>query len=222
MKRANALLGLALILAGSGLSLAQEKEWTDLLEGSSLAAWTDGSGRTASRGWVVTDGVLHRKDRGGDLFTAKEFGDFEFEFEWKVAKASNSGVKYRVRQFEGGGWLGPEYQVLDDAAHSDGSSPLTAAGSMYALFPPSEAKKLLPVGEWNTAKIVVRGAVLEHWLNGELIVKADTGSAAWKEAIAASKFRSAAGFGENRQGRIMLQDHGDEVWFRRLRIRDLD
>ncbi|HUF64285.1 MAG TPA: DUF1080 domain-containing protein [Verrucomicrobiales bacterium] len=222
MKQPKTWVGLAFILAGIAQAMAQEEKRIDLLEGSSLAAWTDGSGRPVSRGWAVEDGVLHRKERGGDLFTAREFGDFEFEFEWKVAKASNSGVKYRVRQFEGGSWLGPEYQVLDDAFHGDGSSLLTSAGSMYALFPPSEAKKLLPAGEWNVSKIVVRGTALEHWLNGELIVKADTESEAWKEAIAASKFRAVKGFGENRRGRIMLQDHGDEVWFRQLRIRELE
>jgi hypothetical protein len=199
-----------------------EEGWIVLFDGESLSGWTNASGGPPPAGWTVEDGALHRKAGGGDLLTAREFEDFEFEFEWKVAKGSNSGVKYRVQRFEGGGLLGPEYQILDDAAHADGSKPITSAGSMYALFAPSEGKELAPVGMWNSSRIVTKAGVLEHWLNGKLIVKVDTDSAEWRAAVAASKFRAAKGFGENRRGRILLQDHGDAVWYRDLRIRELD
>lgn len=200
---------------------AREEGFTPLFDGESLEGWVKADGKAPDKGWVVEEGSIHRKDRGGDIYSEKEYGDFELRFEWKIARGANSGVKYKVKKFALS-HLGPEYQVLDDENHNNGKNPLTCAGAMYELFPAGENKKLKPVGEWNTARIVVKGTKFEHWLNGEKIVEADTKSDEWKAAKAKSKFRSVEGYAENKTGRIMLQDHGDPVWFRKIRIMEFE
>jgi hypothetical protein len=189
-----------------------------------LKNWGTADGKPAPAGWVAeSDGSLHRSAKAGDLFSAKEYGDFEFTWEWKVAEGGNSGVKYRVTAYDKKGNLGPEYQLLDDAKHPDGKiGPQRQTGSLYDLVAPdAAAKKVNPPGEWNTSKIVVRGKKLEHWLNGAKLVEMEIGSEAWKAAYAKSKFKTTPGFAENARGRLMLQDHGDEVWFRNMSIREL-
>ncbi len=190
----------------------------------SLDQWTTADGKPAPAGWVMEkDGSLHRTGRAGDLYSAKEYGDFEFSWEWKIAPGGNSGVKYRVTAYEKKGRLGPEYQLLDDNKHADakvGAHRQSAA--LYDLLPPdAAAKKLNPPGEWNTSKIVVRGTKLEHWLNGAKVVEVDTASEAWKAAHAKSKFKNVTDFAQNPKGHLLLQDHGDEIWFRNLAIREL-
>ncbi|CAN5472695.1 hypothetical protein BH23VER1_BH23VER1_22350 [soil metagenome] len=195
-----------------------------LIDGDSLAGWETAGGKPAEvgEGWVIEDGgVLHRAGKGGDLLTAKEYGDFELEFEWKIAEGSNSGVKYRVARF-GGSLLGIEYQVIDDNKHSDAKDPKRQAASFYAIFAPSPDKTTKEVGEWNTAKIVAKGTVFEHWLNGEKVLEFDTSSPEYAEAKAASKFKDAEGFGQNPEGKILIQDHGDPVWYRNIVITPLD
>jgi hypothetical protein len=188
-----------------------------------LTNWTTSDGKPAGTGWVAEkDGVLHRATKGGDLYSTKEYSDFEFSWDWKIAPGGNSGVKYRVISY-GGENLGPEYQLLDDEKHADAKvGPQRQSASLYDFVPPdAKAKKLHAPGEWNTSKIVVRGTKIEHWLNGAKVVEMDTSTDAWKAALAKSKFRNRKEFAQNKKGRIMLQDHGDEVWFRNLTIREL-
>lgn len=195
-----------------------------LFNGKDLSGWTAIDGKPMAAGWVVEPGgILHRASRGGDLYTAKEYGDFEFSFEWKIAPGGNSGVKYRITPYEKKGPLGPEYQLLDDAKHPDSKvGPHRQTASLYDFAPPDASlKKLNPPGEWNTTKIVARGTKFEHWLNGVKVLEMDTSSAAWKAAHAKSKFKDLATFAQNARGRLMLQDHGDEAWFRNLRITEL-
>ena len=193
-----------------------------LFNGKDLTGWTSADGRAAPAGWVAESGVLHRAGKGGDLYTAREYGDFELSFEWKIAPGGNSGVKYRVTAYPQKGLLGPEYQLLDDTKHPDSKvGPQRQTGSLYDLTPPdAAAKKLNPPGEWNTSKIVVKGTRFEHWLNGAKVMEMDTAGAAWKAAHATSKFKGIPEFARNAKGRIMLQDHGDEVWFRNLTIQE--
>ena len=201
---------------------AQGGDWQSLFDGKSLAGWNDGKGGKPGAGWIIDDGAIHLSDKGGQIYSVKEYGNFEFEFEWKVAAASNSGVKYKITK-HGKSLLGPEFQVLDDKGHSNGKNPKTSAGSLYDLFAPSGGKVLKPVGEWNTAKIVVNGTKFEHWINGKKILEVDTTSDAWAKAVAGSKFKKIADdFAKNEKGKIMLQDHGDKVGFRNLRIREMD
>ena len=120
-----------------------------------------------------------------------------------------------------GGWLGPEYQVLDDAGHPNGKVEDTTAASLYEVVPAAKDKALNPVGEWNQSRIVAKGTTLEHWLNGKLAVKIDTAGGEWPELKKASKFAKMEGFAGPAAGHLLLQDHGDPVWFRAIRIREL-
>lgn len=170
------------------------------------------------QGWELADGVLHRAGRAGDLRTVKQYGDFDLRFEWKVAPGANSGVIYRVsdetkRPHE----TGPEYQILDDAKHGDGKNPLTSAASLYGIYAPSN-KNVKPPGQWNRSRIVLRGDRVRHFLNGEKVVDAKIGSEDWNRRVAASKFAEWPGYGKSPRGYIVLQDHGDEVWYRNMRI----
>ena len=195
-----------------------------LFNGKDLTGWTTIDGKPMTAGWVVEkDGVLHRATKGGDLYTAKEYADFEFAWEWKIASGGNSGIKYRITPYEKKGPIGPEYQLLDDEKHADAKvGPQRQTASLYDFVPPdAAAKKLNPPGEWNTSKVVVRGSKIEHWLNGAKVLEMDTAGDAWKAAHKKSKFRDVPTFAQNLKGRIMLQDHGDEVWFRNLTIKEL-
>lgn len=206
--------------------LERQAGWVELFDGETLRGWhsigREGV-RTGEGAWEALDGWLHLPPggKGGDLVTDGEYGDFELELEWRVAPGANSGIKYRVRETPGmGAMLGPEYQVLDDAAHPDGGGELTSATALYALHPPT-GKLLRPAGEVNRTRIVARGERLEHWLNGVRVVECTVGSDDWEARREASKFAPHADFGRGR-GRIGLQDHGDEVWFRAIRLRDLE
>lgn len=212
----------ALILAGilAGAAGAEEKEWTPLFDGKTLDGWKSLTGGEPGKGWKVEDGCIHRTGEGGDLLSEKEYGDFELEFDWKISHGGNSGLKYRVRKSPGG-WLGPEYQVLDDANHPNGKVPDTTSASLYEIVPAAKDKELHPQGEWNHSKIVAHGTVLEHWLNGKLALKIDTSGPDWPALKKDSKFAKIEDFAGPGAGHILLQDHGAEVWFRALRIRNL-
>ncbi len=200
----------------------REEGWELLFDGRTPAGWRGFKAEGfPEKGWAVEDGALHVQGGGGDIVTAKSYQDFELRFEWKVAPGANSGVMYRVSEEHQYPWeTGPEYQVLDDERHADGKDPRTSAASLYALFPP-EGKASRPPGEWNSARILVVGNRVEHWLNGAKVVACEFASARWKELVGASKFATMPGFGAEPAGRIALQDHGDEVWYRSLAIRDL-
>jgi hypothetical protein len=220
MRSPAALLASGLILCGS--AFAEESGWVNLFDGKTLAGWKSYSGKPIGEQWVVEDGALHLTGGGGgDIVTDKEFKDFEFQFQWKVAPGANSGVMYRVQPGDRAPYFsGPEYQVLDDAKHRDGGNPKTSAAALYALIA-GTGKELKPVGEWNTGKIVLRGNHLEHWLNGKKVVDTDIGTEGWKSMIADSKFKDWKQFGAAPKGMLCLQDHGDKVWFRDLKIREL-
>ncbi|MGK0184938.1 MAG: hypothetical protein ACI9R3_000712 [Verrucomicrobiales bacterium] len=199
---------------------SKKGEWKSLFDGKSLAGWTNGAGKEVGAGWEVVDGTIHRSDKGGDIFTVDEYYNFELEFEWKVAKGANSGLKYRFADYHGKS-IGCEYQVLDDANHSNGSNPKQTAGSLYDVIAPDSAvKKLKKVGAWNKSRIVAKDGNVEHWLNGVKVLEVDMESDEWTKALEKSKFRDAPTFGQ-KSGRVMLQDHGDKVWFKSLRIKPL-
>ncbi|MBL8757543.1 MAG: DUF1080 domain-containing protein [Phycisphaerae bacterium] len=178
-----------------------------------------------TKGWSVADGTLRHaaQGNGGDITTTDEFGDFEFQCDWRVAPGGNSGIMYRCLEDRTYPWeTGREMQILDNARHKDGQKPSTSAGAMYDLFP-CAADVCRPAGEWNTARIVARGTRIEHWLNGFKVVDIDTASPQYAETLAKSKFPGIAkDFGTPMRGRIALQDHGDEVWFRNIKVRPLD
>ena len=190
-------------------------------DGKSLSAWTSIDGKPASAGWEVVDGMIHLKKDGkgsGHIVTANEFADFTLAFEWKIAPGGNSGLKYRVRSY-GNKVLGLEYQVYDDEAKKK-VQPRNSAGSLYDLYEPNSAKQLKPAGQWNHAKIAVRGNQIEHWLNGQQVVTATVGDAEWKRRISESKFNEYPAFSEQPRGKLMLTDHGSEVWYRNFEFEE--
>lgn len=187
-------------------------EPVSLFDGQTLAGWIRQDGKPIVDGWIVEDGAICRANRGGHIFYEQQVGDFELTFEWKIVAGGNSGVKYRVREYDNK-MLGCEYQLFGD---KDRSLSKNSCGALYALYEPNNRKQLNPIGEWNSAKIVVRGAAIEHWMNGEKIVEADLTSEEWSKRLAQSKFAPHEDFARNTIGRIMLTDHGSKTWYRNL------
>lgn len=205
-------------------SIVAAREQASLFDGKTLQGWTTLDGRPVTTGWEVVDGMIRLDPSGGRpgaIITAREYGDFRLSFEWKIAAGGNSGLKYHVRKY-GDRWYGCEYQILDDRTHRQGGSPLQSTGALYALYEPSQSKRVLPAGQFNASRIVVQQNKIEHWLNGQLILTATIGDRDWRKRVAASKFSDLKNFGENRRGRIMLTDHGSEVWYRNFKIELLD
>lgn len=215
---------LAILFALAPVVLADE-HLASPFDGTSLAGWTTQSGDPVTHGWEIVDGVIHLKkedQRAGNILTAVDYGDFDLSFEFKIAPGGNSGIKYRVRSF-GGRILGCEYQILDDWGLSHKRPTKGTTGSLYDVYEPAGNELLMrPQGEFNTARIVVRGSHIQHWLNGQLIVSACVGGPEWNHRIANSKFSDVEGFGHNRLGKIMLTDHGSEVWYKNFRMQSID
>lgn len=194
-----------------------------LFDGTSLKHWRGYKKDAAPSAWKVDEGTLHfsKDGDGGDLITKEQYTNFDFRFEWRVAPGGNSGVCYRIKEEGGAMWAtGPEYQILDNEAHGDGISPMTSAGACYALYPPA-MDVTRPAGSWNQARIRIQDGVVTHWLNGWKLVEADMRGDDWASRIEKSKFKSMTGFGVQPSGHIGLQDHGDKVWYRNLKIRAL-
>ena len=202
---------------------AEEEEagWRLLFDGT-LDSWRGYRREDAPGGWSAVGGSLALTPGadGGTLITRERFADFELALEWKVAEGGNSGVFYRATEAERAPyWTGPELQVLDNAGHPDGRAPETSAGANYGLHAPVE-DVTRPAGEWNEVRIVVRGARVEHWMNGVRIVRYELWTDEWRAAVAATKFAEWAGYGMAEEGHIGLQDHGDPVWYRNIKIRE--
>ena len=213
--------------AGGGLTTAEQAAgWKVLFNGDDTAAWRAYRGpKFPEKGWAVEDGCLKCVGGagGGDLVTVDQYGDFELTLEWRIAEKGNSGIMYRVTEQHDAPWMtGPEYQVLDDRGTNTEPTSLQSAGALFDLIAPPAAKVVKPAGEFNQTRIRLRHGVLQHWLNGVKVVEGSIDGGAWKERIAKSKFRDFAGFGVQPRGHIALQDHGDTVWFRDIRVRDLD
>lgn len=195
--------------------------WKLLFDGQTTAGWRGFRRPGMPAGWQVIDGALTRVAGAGDIITTEQFDHFELELEWKVEEGGNSGIFFRVAEDAGSVWeTGPEMQVLDNQRHPDGRSALTSAGACYALYPPARDTSF-PAGTWNTVRLIVHGSKVEHHLNGEKIVEYDLASPDWAEKVANSKFRDLPRFGKVPRGHIALQDHGDRVAYRNLRIRPL-
>jgi hypothetical protein len=224
---------LALLLAGAAAVAApavnqltdQEKAagWKLLFDGQTTDGWRTFKKQSfPAKGWVVQDGWLHCLGKGGgDIISHTEFGDFELQWEWKLAPVGNSGVKYFVTETRNAA-LGHEYQMIDDEREQDAKSAdgkgMTA--SFYDVLKPTTSPPTRKAGEINQSRILVKGNHVEHWLNGVKVLEYECGSEAVKAAVAASKFKITAGFGNKIKGHILLQDHQCEVWVRNIKIRD--
>jgi hypothetical protein len=194
--------------------------WRSLFDGKTTAGWRGFRQQSMPDGWKVVDGALTRVDRATDIVTVDQFGDFELMLEWRVPPNGNSGVLYRVTEDDDVIWhTAPEYQVIDNG-YQPGLKPAQYAGANYDLHPPSR-DVTRPVGAWNQTRILARGAHVEHWLNGVKIVEYELWTPEWERLVRESKFKEYPAYGRARRGHIGLQDHGDRVAFRNIRIREL-
>jgi hypothetical protein len=241
--RFRSALTLSLVLVCALVATAQINElsskeksagWRLLFDGKTLTGWRGFHSQQVPAGWVVEDGCIKKVQAqgelgqaGGDLITADQFTNFEFVIEWKLSKGGNSGIKYLVSESlpaKGKSAISFEYQVLDDQNHPDAKAGIAGnrtVGSLYDLIPAVANKKVNPIGEFNQTRIIVKGNHIEHWLNDVKTVQFERGGEAFKKAVAVSKFKDTAGFGTFATGHILLQDHGDSVWFRNIKIREL-
>jgi hypothetical protein len=227
-----------LVAAASALSAAPANQLTDkektagwklLFDGKTTQGWhTFKTQSFPEKGWVVEDGWLHCLGKGGgnkgggEIISDAEFGDFELQWEWKLAAAGNSGVKYFILESRKEA-LGHEYQMIDDERTPDaaraGGKHLTA--TFYDVLATTTKPTVKPPGEINSSRILIKGNHVEHWLNGVKVLRYECGSEEVKAAVAASKFKTTTGFGDKVRGHLLLQDHNSEVWFRNVRIREL-
>jgi hypothetical protein len=207
--------------------------WKLLFDGKTTNGWRAfHSPSFPSSGWVIEDGALKRvaangrPGGGGDIITADEYGDFELTLDWKLSPGGNSGLKYLISEDlvkAGNSGVGFEMQILDDERHPDakaGKNGNRTAGSLYDLIAPG-THAARAIGEWNQVRLVVHGGHVEQWLNGKRVVEFQIGSPEMKALIADSKYKDIKGFGDVTTGHILLQDHGNEVLFRNIKIRDL-
>jgi hypothetical protein len=196
--------------------------WRLLFDGKSLAQWRSYREDDANDGWGVEGGCLTRLSGGGDLITREQFGNFELKLEWRISEAGNSGIFIRGDESERTiHYTGYEMQVLDNAGHSDAEDPTHRAGALYDLIPPDH-DTTQPVGYWNRVHIKARGPQVEFWLNDRLTAKFEQGSPRWQALYEGSKFTSRPRYGTLMKGHIGLQDHWDKVWYRNIRILELD
>jgi hypothetical protein len=193
--------------------------WRLLFDGKSLAGWRGFKAAAPDPGWTVKDGALTPDPKTSkDIISKDEFANFELDFDWKISPKGNSGVMFHViEQGDETYESGPEYQVLDN---SRGERPLEQAGSLYALYAPS-MDMTKPVGQFNTARIIVDHGHVQHWLNGMMVVEYDMGSADFRQRVAGSKFKAWPQFASAPKGHIALQNHGNAVAFRNIKIKVL-
>jgi hypothetical protein len=215
-------LELAMLAAIPDPPSSRSSSWQPLFDGRSLDAWRGYKNDAVPSGWRVVDGTLAKDARTGDIVSKGEFGDFELQLDWKIGEAGNSGIFYRgTEEYDHIYWSAPEYQLLDDVKADDNKTRLTCAGAAYALYP-SPAGHLNAVGEWNSTRIIAKGAHVEHWLNGVKLLEYELWSPDWEAKVKTSKFAEWPNFGRARRGHIALQgDHAGTLAFRNIRIRTL-
>jgi hypothetical protein len=195
--------------------------WRLLFDGATTTGWRNYRKDDLSDGWQAVDGTLARVGRGGDIVTVDQFADFELSLEWRLEEGGNSGVFIRGSEENRFIFMSaPEMQILDDDNHRDGQSPLTSAGSNYGLHPAPRGI-VRPVGEWNQIRLLVEGDNVTQWMNGQLIVGYALGSDDWLRRVKQSKFAAWPDYGTLKTGHIGLQDHGDPVAFRNIKIRTI-
>jgi len=210
----------------------QEKKdgWESLFDGSSLKGWHGYGKTTIGKIWKADNGAIHLdpslksgKDDGGDIVSEKEYSNFDLKLEWKISKNGNSGIIFYVKedpQYHESWNTGAEMQVLDNDGHPDGKIKKHRAGDLYDLIS-SSSEPVKAVGEWNQVEIKSYNGKLDLYFNDVLIVSTTLWNADWETLVKGSKFKSMPGFMKFKSGRIALQDHGNEVWFRNVKIKEL-
>lgn len=226
---ASALVLIVMGCSSTAQTTKAKKGFTPLFDGKTTSGWHTYGKTTVGSAWQVQDGAIHLdpktkgKDGGGDLVTDKEYTNFHLKLEWKVAPKSNSGVIFYIHEdpkYSQTYSTGPEMQVLDNDGHPDGKITKHRAGNLYDMVK-SDIEPVKPVGEWNKSEIISDKGNLTFILNGVKVVNTTMWDANWKALIAGSKFAKWEGFGTYKTGKISLQDHGDEVWYRNITIKEL-
>ena len=227
------LFSVSLMASTQTFQPGPDKDWKPLFDGKTTAGWHTYGKDHAGKGWIIEDGAIHldaenkknwQPGDGGDLVTDEEFQDFHLKLDWKVGPNANSGIIFFVKEDPAtypNTWnTGLEMQVLDNQGHPDAKIHKHRAGDLYDLIA-SSSEPVKPAGEWNTAEIISKGGKLELKLNGKSVVNTQLWGDQWKQLVAGSKFKTMPGFGTFKSGRIALQDHGDEVWYRNIMIKRL-
>ena len=215
-------------LADNTLSDEEKAQgWKLLFDGKTTNGWRNFKSQEIGAAWKVEDGTLAlhpgSDEKGGDIITEREYENFELSLEWKISEKGNSGIMYHVLeedQYDRVWQTGPEMQILDDKGHPDGKIVTHRSGDLYDMIE-CEVVTVNPPNEWNEIRIVSNNGQVEHWQNGTRVVAYDMNDASWKTMIAESKFKDMPGFGTSKKGYISLQDHGDKVWFKNIKIRQL-
>lgn len=209
--------------------LSQEEKdlgWKLLFDGKTTDGWHSFQ-KEAVHGWIVEDGALtglgQGSDLGGDIVTDLEYENFELSLEWKISEGGNSGILYHVLEegYPATYATGPEYQLIDNIGFPEALENWQMAGANYAMHP-AENVQLKPVGEYNTSIILVNGTHVEHWLNGVKIVEFERWTNDWKDKVQNCKWKDYPAYGLAKSGKISLQDHGDKIWFRNIKIREIN
>jgi hypothetical protein len=213
--------------------MIKEPEWIDMLANDDLSRWHNFNKPDSIGGaWSLKDGVLHlnvaekndwQVKGGGDIVFDEVFDNFHLQLEWKISENGNSGIMFLVQEdtaFKYPWQTGPEMQILHNQGHPDGKITKHRAGDLYDLISVSKETVKGP-GEWNLAEVKVKDKQLDFFLNGEKVVTTTLWDSSWNALVANSKFKEMPGFGTFQSGKIALQDHGDAVWFRNVKIRRL-
>lgn len=245
MKKSNLTILMLIAVFIVGTAKAQDNQlsanekkagWKLLFDGKTSTGWKGAFiSSFPAKGWKVEDGLLMvepsggaESTNGGDIVSLKEYDNFELSVDFKLTEGANSGIKYFVDAKQATpssprSAFGLEFQVLDDARHPDaklGKNGNRTISSLYDLIPAISSKPAREIGEWNTARVVSNGPHVEHWLNGVMVLTYERGSEAFKSLVAGSKYASIPGFGLIARGRILLQDHGNKVFFKNIKIKE--
>ncbi|MCW3082081.1 DUF1080 domain-containing protein [Segetibacter sp.] len=224
----------SLSMQDNSLSTQEKSEgWKLLFDGKTTNGWHSYGYSTVANAWNIDNGSLHldvadRKNwpanESKDILTNEEYDNFHLKVDWKLAKKGNSGIIVYVHEdkakYRNTYETGPEMQVLDNAGHADAKIPKHRAGDLYDLIS-SSSEPVKPAEEWNHAEIMCKDGKLQFFLNGVSIVTTTMWNDSWEKMIAGSKFKSMPGFGTFKKGKIALQEHGEEVWFKNIKIRKL-
>lgn len=203
--------------------------WVSLFDGKTLNGWHGFNKTGAIPNWAIEDGAMvclgaAADAHGGDIVTDAEYENFELKWDWKITKGGNSGVMYHViesKKYTAPYETGPEYQMIDDIGFPEKLEDWQKTGADYAMTTANEKKKLKPVGEWNSSRIVFNKGHVEHWLNGEKIVSFNAWDDTWKNKKETGKWKDYPDYGTAKKGHIALQDHGNKVYFKNIMIRVL-
>ena len=238
MKNIKLLLLLTIIFAGCNTQSkkamsSNENGWVSLFDGKTLKGWHTYGKTTIGDAWKAQDGVLFldtekqegwQTKSGGDIVTDDEFENFHLQLDWKISINGNSGVIFYVHEdtakYEYCWNTGPEMQVLDNDGHPDGKIIKHRAGDLYDIISSSK-ETVKSVGEWNHVEIISKDGKLDLFLNGTNVVSTTLWNDGWNKLVAGSKFKNYPDFGTYKKGRIALQDHGNNVWFRNIKIKRL-